>query len=204
MDKRKSLPPSRCLLREQMSQTWTTQEEHTQILSMLSTTREQANEGKEEEVGTLLKYFYLQHNSKGETTHENLTLWREFPSCRPRSHTPVSAHLNSCCQEVWLPFNTYSFGELIHQRLYLPPCRWPSPLGTSLWLSTFSHAWGISMICPAVTSNSYCPKLFITSHTDLPSALLFLSADLKFLCCWTDVWLPRGGGVGWDGLGICR
>lgn len=98
MDKRKSLPPSRCLLREQMSQTWTTQEEHTQILSMLSTTREQANEGKEGEVGTLLKYCYLQHNSKGETTHENLTLWREFPSCRP-----PQPHARVCTLEFLSP-----------------------------------------------------------------------------------------------------
>lgn len=81
-----------------MSQTWTTQEENTQIPPMLSTTREQANEGKEREVGTLPKYFYLQHNSKEAAAPENLILWREFPSCQPRNHTPVSVHLNSCRQ----------------------------------------------------------------------------------------------------------
>ena len=126
------------------------------------------------------------HNSKEETTHENLTLWREFRSCQPRSHTPASARLTS--------LTSFTKG------FTCPHAGGPHLLRTLLCLYNFSHAWGISMICPVVTSNSCCPKLFVTSHTDLPSALLFLSADLKFLLLNRLMVIKgRWGGMGWIG-----
>lgn len=111
-------------------------------------------------------------------------------------------HARVCTLELLLPVGVAPIQHLLTplvtsftKGLTCPHADGPHLLRALPWLHTFSHAWGISTR-PVVTSNSYCPKLFVTSHTHPTSALLFLSADLKFLSVVEQTYGYQGE-VGW-------
>lgn len=172
----------RWLLRELMSKTRTTEEKNL-ILQMPSLENKQIKL-RTRPVGRplvwpltcspILKKKQLRRTWSGERNPLNNS---------PGTHS-------SLCPQTWIVVIARHYSHSPHTPsahallwLYLPEQRALTPTALSIhpavpWLYTSSHEWDISMVCPAVISNSSCPHLLVTCPTDfLYSALLFLSAD---------------------------